>query len=170
MRKINVLIFIAICFLILNLTMLFMLWKSNHSDADRPFNSEPMDRKEGRGRGPGDFIIRELKFDSEQQEQFEMLRNYHHDSMIVLRNSMRKLKQQLYSYKSNKNENERLIIINQITSLQTKIELLTYDHFEKVRNICSKEQQQQFDRIIDDVIKRMDPVMNGRPPGPPPKE
>jgi hypothetical protein len=55
-----------------------------------------------------------------------------------------------------------------IANNQKQIELVTYSHFAQVRAICTDTQKAEFDKIIGDVIKKMNGPGNGGPP--PPRE
>ena len=75
MKKVNILTLAAVGLLLVNLLMLIMMW-NNHSASETgqgpPFEGGPPQGKgpHDKGRGPGDFIRRELHFDEAQQQQF----------------------------------------------------------------------------------------------------
>ena len=47
-----------------------------------------------------------------------------------------------------------------IASNRKQIELLTFQHFSEIRKVCTEEQKQKFDQIINDALRMMGP----RPP------
>jgi Spy/CpxP family protein refolding chaperone len=48
-------------------------------------------------------------------------------------------------------------LADSIVSIQKQIELVTFYHFQKVRAICTAEQQQKFDEVIDEAIRMLGP-------------
>ncbi|MGZ3904989.1 MAG: hypothetical protein ACXVC6_14910, partial [Bacteroidia bacterium] len=53
---------------------------------------------------------------------------------------------------------------------QVQMELLTYDHFKKIRAICKPDQQKKFDEVINKALEMMGPPRPGGPPPPPPEQ
>ena len=117
--------------------------------------------------GPRDFVIRSLKFTDEQVKEYDVLINEHRETMDRLRKEGRELRQQLFS--GLKSDHPGLMnkdsVAGLIANTQRQIEVVTYDHFAKVRKICTDAQKAEFDKIIGDVIKKM----NGGPSQPPPR-
>ena len=120
---------------------------------------------------PNDFIINSLQFNTDQIGQFEKLRTAHHDSVEILLKEGKELRKLYFSYLKYKHElggNEDSLLIA-IGNNQQQIEKVTFNHFSKLRNICSDKQKKKFDIIIDEILRR---VMNNARPGagmPPPK-
>ena len=53
-----------------------------------------------------------------------------------------------------------------VSSITEELDLLTLNHFQKVRSLCTTDQQQKFDEIIKEVTGMMG---QQRPPGGPGK-
>lgn len=122
---------------------------------------------------PRDFVIRELKFSDEQVKKYDVLIQDHQRSMRQLRDDAMKLRQQLFSQL--KNGSGAGINTDSLAQLiagnQKQIELVTYNHFGQVRALCSDAQKADFDKIIEDVVQKMNGPGRGGPPphdGPPP--
>lgn len=117
-------------------------------------------------RGPRDFVIRSLKFTDDQVKQYDVLIEDHQRSMRRLRRESMELRQQLFN--NIKNEGHGYLNTDSLANLigqnQKEIERVTYQHFVQVRAMCTDAQKREFDKIIGDVIQKM----NGRPGGPPP--
>jgi len=113
---------------------------------------------------PGDFIIKKLNFNQQQAVAFNQLRKTHHDSIEILQEEGRKLRKSFFDGLKTNNSINNDSVANMIAVNQKQIELLTYHHFEKVKQLCTPEQKQIFDEIIEDVLKNLSrPPANRRP-------
>ena len=114
---------------------------------------------------PRDFVIRNVKFTDEQIKSYDALITLHRRAMDSLRKEAMVCRQLLFS--NLKNEGKSAVNTDSLAAIiantQKEIELVTYRHFAQVRTICTGQQVADFDKIIGDVIRKM----NGRP-GPPP--
>jgi len=109
---------------------------------------------------PGRFIIKKLEFSSQQEAEFNKLREAHHDSVEGLQFKLRKLKKSFFDgLKSESEFKNKDSILNKIAENQRQIDLVTFDHFEKVRKICNPKQKIIFNDIIQEVLERL-----GKPP------
>jgi hypothetical protein len=54
------------------------------------------------------------------------------------------------------------------SAVETQLDLLTFKHFQQIRNLCTPTQKAKFDTIIKTVVKMMGPSQQ-RPQGPPPR-
>lgn len=118
-----------------------------------------------------DFIVRELKLDSLQKKQFILLKEEHQQQIRTIKDSIRKAKDDLFGLLKDPNSSEESIVsASKITAaLEAEIDLVTFRHFQKLRKICTPEQQKKFDEIIDRVVHSIGSGQpGGRPPGPPP--
>ena len=113
---------------------------------------------------PKEFMIRELKLDQKQQNQLEQLVQQHQESAEQLRKQVRESKEAFFDLLNVPNIADSSIqTAAKAVSVNTEqLDLMTFDHFQKVRAICTPAQQKIFDHIIKQVI-----AMMGRP-GPPP--
>jgi protein CpxP len=115
---------------------------------------------------PRDFVVRNLRFTDEQSKQYDMLVTEHQSAMHRLRKDAMAYRQQLFGYlataQSGSAEVDSMEV--KIARTQKQIESTTYAHFAQVRNICTDAQKPEFDKIIGEVIRKM----NGGPHGPPP--
>jgi hypothetical protein len=118
-----------------------------------------------------DFIVTELKLDSSQKKQFIFLKEEHQQQIRTIKDSIRKAKDDLFGLLKDPNASEESIAsASKITAaLEAEIDQVTFRHFQKLRKICSPEQQKKFDEIIDRVVHSIGSGQpGGRPPGPPP--
>jgi periplasmic protein CpxP/Spy len=118
------------------------------------------------GETPRDYAIRNLKFNDEQAKKYDVLIKAHQEAMHRLRHEAMEYRQQLFTNLGNAQSGLNTDSLAQlIANNQKQIEVTTYDHFAQVRLICTDAQKTEFDKIIGDVIKKM----NG-PGGPPPHD
>ena len=129
----------------------------------------------GPGReSPRDFVIRNLKFSDDQVKRYDLLIKDHRQAMDRLGHEAMEYRQQLFANLKNENAAVNPDSLAQLAAKnQKEIELVTYGHFKEVRKICTDAQKPEFDRIIGDVIRKMNGPGHGGPPphdhqGPPP--
>jgi periplasmic protein CpxP/Spy len=104
---------------------------------------------------PEKYIIEKLKFTSQQETEFNTLREAHHDSVMALQAEGKELRK--IFFEGLRSESPSIIddsLANKIAENQKQIELVTYDHFEKVKKICTPEQKIIFNDIIREVLDR----------------
>lgn len=120
---------------------------------------------------PRDFLIKELKLDTNQQAQLEVLVKEHRTAVEQLREKIKGAKDNLFGLLKEQNVSDSIKknAAAAVSIITEEIDLLTLNHFQKVRSLCNPEQQKKFDEIIQQVIRMMG---QQRPPmgagGPPP--
>ena len=111
---------------------------------------------------PGDILAQNLGFSRQQKVRYDELRNEHHSIMIVYSDSIRMLREKLHSILINNDSTEARGVIAMIGNVQQCIEQATYDHFAKVRLLCTPQQRQQYDRMVHRAITEGYPPSRGR--------
>ena len=157
--------FIAIIVLLIvaNITSIAMFW------------IEKPNPKTNRQKGtPAAFLITALNLNEKQQEQLEIYREEHKRAAEPLRKELVDNKkiffgllQQPESVDTRKINAEKAVL-----SITQKLDLLAFDHFKKVRNICNEIQKEKFDKIILQVAQILGNPGDPHPPGdkPPPND
>lgn len=108
------------------------------------------------GDSPEKYIVEKLKFTTQQETEFNTLKEAHHDSVIVLQAEGKELRKLFFDgLKSESPDISKDSLVNKIAENQKQIELVTYDHFEKVKQICTPEQKIIFNDIIREVLDRL---------------
>jgi len=165
--KINLLTVAVIGLLLLNLATLSMMWMhhpgppmlmpSEHGMPPLPPGAPPPPPP------PVAFLSDQLAFSDAQQKQFEELRDAHHDAVSKLEDQNRVLRKSLFDLlkKDVVDSTKADSVASQIGETQKKIELLTFKHFNAVKNICTDNQKIKFDDILDDLMHLL------KPPPPP---
>ena len=159
----------VVLLLLINLGILGLLWFDRSQKITPPDRVPPVDRMrspEGMppDRGPKEFLIKELNFDDKQKKDYEKLVEEHQTAMRRIREKLRKEKDEFWDIFS-KTGNDTVAaekIASEIGADQKEIELVTYRHFQKVRELCNDDQKKKFDEVIKEALKMMGP--NGPPP------
>lgn len=154
---------IVLGLLLLNLGLLGWIWLSpqNHVRS---------------GETPARFLERELNFTEEQKKRFRLLREDHHASVQGVRDSVRQMKKQFFAHLGEPMTDDDIANkTSEIARQMALVDKITFQHFRQVRQMCTPAQQQKFDSIIDEMLRRLAAGAEGRggpPPdgGPPPHE
>ena len=143
----------------LNVFLLTTMWLKQHEKMHNP----------PKGEKASDFLIEQLKFSDKQMADFEKLKQAHRKSIDSLREAGKNIHRLFFD--NLKNEKQDTTTVNkfarEIANNQTQIELVTFNHFEKVRQLCDEKQKQKFDEIIQEVLKRMAAPHDEQGPPPP---
>ena len=168
-----VLSIIILLLLTANIVTLTLLWINKGPGKERREIPPPP----GGGGPVFEFVSDELKLDSAQREAYRKLRDEHQAGQKPLQDSIRKAKDAFFSLLQQANAPDSLIQagMKRTSEAEQKLEILTFRHFQKLRALCRPDQQQKFDKIIEDVLHRMaQPRGPGGPPrgqqGPPPTD
>lgn len=120
---------------------------------------------------PAEFLVKELQLTTAQQQQFETLKKEHQQEASTLRKEIKDAKEELFELLKipEVNDSVKNTAVKKISLLTEQIDLVTFNHFEKVRAICNVTQQKKFDEIIKEVTRMMAPQGpphrgEGRPP------
>jgi periplasmic protein CpxP/Spy len=122
---------------------------------------------------PNEFLVKELKLDTKQQEQLELLVKDHRQAAEQLRAKTREAKETFFDLlkQSTITDSIKKVTAKKVSVSTEELDLLTLEHFQKVRAICTPEQQKKFDEIIHELTRMMAqprPPMGNGPQGPPP--
>jgi periplasmic protein CpxP/Spy len=158
MKKMTFLIVSIVLLLVLNAVTLFILFQRHPGNDHGP--------RGDRGKGPADYIVKQLKLDAPQQQQFEELRNQHHDFTRDGEREDERLHDLYFSMLKSDNPDKSKVdsVATLIGRQREKLAAATFDHFQKLRAICRDDQKKLFDNTIDEIAKQV----TGHPGPPPP--
>ena len=118
-----------------------------------------------------DFLNEELKFSKEQNEKIEKLREEHFQTVRKIKDEGRGLRDLFFSNLSKPDIDSAKVyeIANAIAMSEKQVELATFYHMRKIREVCDTNQKKKFDEIIQDVLRmglgpRRGPEGNRPPP------
>lgn len=156
-KKIQVLKWSVAVLVVLNILMLV-----------QNFMKPPMHHGMPPHEGPAAKIKEDLGLTDDQMKQFEVLKDDHQKAMRELHEQGRTLRDNYFDLlKSDSADvNLKSEIEKRIAENQLQIENITFDHFRKVRALCSEEQKVKFDHVIGNILRGM--RHHGPPPHPQP--
>ncbi|HXP49123.1 MAG TPA: hypothetical protein VN922_04170, partial [Bacteroidia bacterium] len=93
------------------------------------------------------------------------LREEHHHAVEAIQQHSRQLREQFFGMLQNNPVDSAAIkrMTDSIAATQEQIEMVTFYHFRKVRDILRPEQQKRFDEVIQEATKMMAPQPPPRP-------
>lgn len=107
----------------------------------------------------GQFMIDQLKFDSVQADAYRSLR----DSLVTIQrpvyDSLRMAKLRYYDLLNMPNVNDSMLQArsNDVATVQKKLDLITFRHFQQVRALCRQDQLLKLDTVVKEIVNRMTP-------------
>ncbi len=145
-EKPKVLVAMIGALLLLNLVTLGFLW----------FRKPPMPPGH-RGEAAAEYLIAEVGFTPSQVAEYRVLIQEHQVNMHSINDSIRYHKLLLFNNLTINDSTVTLLESSTIAAFQTALERNTFNHFSKVRALCSPDQVVRFDKVIADVLQMMAP-------------
>ena len=130
---------------------------------------EPGNPPEAAGRqfdedGQKNVIIEKLAFTSEQVTAYDPLIDGHKAAILTLTDKARHTRSKLYATLANDTEVGADSLINQLGTLQVKIETVHYKHFVGIKKLCRADQQKKFRDLTRELAGYFEPPENRPPP------
>lgn len=113
---------------------------------------------------PPPFLEEKLNLSDSQKERFEQFRKEHRSKMDDIKEEIDTLKDELYAHfpKEGYSTKEVEGIARKLGAKKAEADVLTFQHFKNLREICTPEQQQEFDQLINEVVRGMGSPMPPR--------
>ena len=148
---------IVLLLLTANIITLALLWTSKRTGGEYIESREAPPPPPQQGGQVFEFLSRELKLDSTQQEAYRKLRDEHQSQVRPLQDSIGQSKDSFFALLQKENVTDAdIAALNKRTGdLEQQKDLFTFRHFQKLRAICSKEQQAKFDSIIQQALRQL---------------
>lgn len=107
----------------------------------------------------GDYFAKELQFTAKQKEQFESLKQEHHNQVEALRLGNKEKHDAYFYLLKNPSVDSATVkkAAAEILKIEERKELVLFYHFQKVRAICDENQKKKFDEIICEAARMMAP-------------
>lgn len=120
--------------------------------------------------GVVEFLVKELGFDSLQKQKLIALRGEHQNKMRELRRNNRDAKDAFFALLQQPDTPDSVIEKAAIASTvnDKETDILTFKHFQQIRNLCTAAQKKKFDNVIAEVLRMISPPRQGKQQGPPP--
>ena len=113
------------------------------------------------------FLETELKFDDKQTVGYRKLRQEHAKKMRSMREKVKTMKEAYYKDLSLPNilDDSLYARANRIEKEIVEADVITFRHFQQVRQMCTPAQQVHFDEVILELIRSIErPSPHNRPP------
>jgi protein CpxP len=150
-RNRNLLIIIGVLLLTNIAVLVYFLGQkkpaTSHSEKDRS--------------GVAEMLQKEVGFNDEQTAQYKQLKEKQREMIRPMFDDMRKAKDSLFRLLSYPETSDSLLnkVSDAIAQKQKALDLQTFNHFKRVRVLCTPEQQPKYDSMVLRIISKM-----GRPP------
>jgi hypothetical protein len=120
--------------------------------------------------GVVDFLTKELGFDSLQKQKLVALYKEHQNKMQEVRKGNREAKDAFFSLLQQHDIPDSVIqkAAQASARYDSETDVLTFRHFQQIRNLCTDTQKEKFDGVIKQVLRMIAPPPPGSQPGPPP--
>lgn len=143
----KVLAFFTAVLLITNVVLVYFLWKDKRSNLHG-------DKEKG---DKGDWMVDELKLDDKQKAQHKEIKDAHFARLKPVFDSITSGRSNLYKLLKEPTVNDSLINVytKAVGEQQSLISLYTFEHFQKMRAICTPEQQLKLDELIQKLVQNM---------------
>ena len=150
-RFLKIVIFVLI---VINLGTLAFMW------FNRPGNGISARRPVAAG-----FLVKELELSGSQRKEYFRLRSDHRIMLKELQEHDKALHNLFFEQLFSEVPDPKSVhdLADSIAENRRKMEMLTYDHFNHVKQILTPAQQKKFGEIFDEVLRMVLPP----PPSPP---
>ena len=104
--------------------------------------------------GPKDIIIEKLQLDDAQIKAYEDLITQHQTKIRETEERIAAARNELYTLlNKEEQQSESAVIIAKISSIQSEIELIHFQHFSDLKAICHADQLEYFSNLTKDMEK-----------------
>lgn len=158
-KNINNTNLIIIVLVILNITVLSILFFSNNT-TDLAENNI----REYRQQNAYEFFRKDLNLDDDQLMKIRENGQIHSREKRKYSDEIKLLKRELYHEIFAEGELDQTKIDNLIDSISGKykhLERIQFNHFYNIKNICSPEQAEKFNILMDDMVEMMNSRNHG---------
>ena len=142
----------VVLLLLLNTFTLTIFWIERKNDDRQP---PPQNSRNGAKA----YLIKELNFDSLQQQAYTKLIEQHQQRTNELRLQIRDAKDAFFSLLGDSAATEDAIAKAAKYAVETEqqLDMLTFNHFKSIRSLCNAEQKKKFDSVIKSAVRMMAP-------------
>jgi hypothetical protein len=103
---------------------------------------------------PAAYLVKELGLDAAQQESFMVLVTEHRQNADSLRRAIAAAKDNFFKLLQQPGlpDTTKKGAAKNISRLTEQLDINTFDHFSKLRMLCTTAQQKKFDTVIQEVM------------------
>ncbi len=115
-------------------------------------------RGEEKDRGNmAEMLQKEVGFNDEQTAQYKQLKTLQKQTIKPMYDEMRKAKDSLFRLLSYPGTSDSLLnkVSDDIAQKQKALDLQTFNHFKRVRALCTPDQQPKYDSLVIRMVRKM---------------
>ena len=115
---------------------------------------------------PKEFLAKKLHFSEEQKHVYFDLAREHNENAKTIRKQIKIDKDGLFQLLKSDIiiDSARNRAALQVSLSMQALDILTFEHFKKVRAICTEEQKPKFDELIQKMVNSVNSPQQGNPP------
>jgi Spy/CpxP family protein refolding chaperone len=149
-RNRNLLIIIGVLLLTNIGVLVYFLGKKEPSKLPEPQTGK--DRP-----GITEMLQKEVGFNDEQTAKYKLLKEKQKETIRPMYDDMRKMKDSLFRLLSYPETSDSLLnkMADAIAQKQKALDLQTFNHFKRVRILCTPEQQSKYDSMVLRMFRKM---------------
>jgi hypothetical protein len=119
-----------------------------------------------RDHSPKEFLARKLNFSEQQRQLYFDLAKEHNEQAKIIRRAIKTDKELFFNLLkldivADSIRNKAALKVS--IAIQS-LDILTFEHFKKVRAICTEEQKIQFDELMHKMVNSVNNPQQGPPP------
>lgn len=114
---------------------------------------------------PKEFLSKKLNFSKSQKNAYFKLAKEHNESAKTIRDQIKIDKESLFQLLKSDTINDSVRndkALKVSMSIQS-LDILTFEHFRKVRALCNEEQKPKFDEVIQKMVSAVNQFQKGPP-------
>ena len=114
---------------------------------------------------PKEFLSKNLNFSKSQKNAYFKLAKEHNESAKTIRDQIKIDKESLFQLLKSDTINDSVRndkALKVSMSIQS-LDILTFEHFRKVRALCNEEQKPKFDEVIQKMVSAVNQFQKGPP-------
>ena len=114
---------------------------------------------------PKEFLSKNLNFSKSQKNAYFILAKEHNESAKIIRDQIKNDKESLFQLLKSDTFNDSVRndkALKVSMSIQA-LDILTFEHFRKVRAICTEEQKPKFDELMQKMVNAVNQIQKGPP-------
>ncbi len=122
--------------------------------------------KHQRDNSPREFLAAKLNFSESQKKSYFDLAKNHNDTAEKIRQQIKIDKDNFFQLLKSDAiiDSDRNRAASKISLSIQSLDILTFEHFKKVRALCTEEQKPKFDELIQEMVHSVNSPQQGPPP------
>jgi len=133
--------------ILLNVVTIATMWVWKIKSPHPAPQTEMMHKPDGRS-----IFEKELNFTPQQLDSLDKYRKEHFESVRKYMDESKEYKDELFDQLKNPDNAKVQELISKIAEDQKNIEMETFNHFMKIRNLCDDNQKEKFSEIFKKIL------------------